>query len=67
MSVSEIIIANVVPEVQPKLMSLSQRGFGLIPQVIGNDDIDLGIEINIDQPNKLAQTVLSMLSRRLFV
>ena len=59
--VSDMIIANVVPEVQPKLMSL-HRGFGIIPQVIGHDDIDLGIKINIDHP-KLGQTVLLMLSR----
>jgi type III pantothenate kinase len=50
--VSDMIIANVVPEVQPKLINLAQRGFGLIPQVIGNENIDLGIRINIDQPNQ---------------
>ena len=37
--VSDIIVANVVPEVQAKLISLAQHGFGLIPQFIGNDDI----------------------------
>ena len=47
-----MIIANVVPEVQPKLISLARRGLNLKPQVIGNEDIDLGIKINIDQPNQ---------------
>ncbi len=49
---TDIIIANVVPEVQPKLVSLAQRGFNLIPMVIGDEDIDLGIKININQPNQ---------------
>ena len=46
--VSDMIIANVVPEVQPKLVNLARYGFGIIPQVIGNKDVDLGIKINID-------------------
>ena len=29
---SDMIIANVVPEVQPKLISLARRGLNLIPQ-----------------------------------
>ena len=49
---SDMIIATVVPEVQPKLISLAQGGLNLMPQVIGNEDIDLGIKINIDQPNQ---------------
>ena len=49
---SDMIIANVVPEVQPKLMCLAQRGLKLKPQVIGDKEIDLGIKINIDQPNQ---------------
>ena len=49
---SDMIIANVVPEVQPKLMCLARRGLNLIPQVIGDKNIDLGIKINIDQPNQ---------------
>jgi type III pantothenate kinase len=49
---SDMIVANVVPGVQPKLISLAQRGLNLIPRVIGNKDIDLGIKINIDQPNQ---------------
>ena len=47
-----MIIASVVPDVQPKLISLARRGLNLIPQIIGNEDIDLGIAINIDQPNQ---------------
>jgi len=50
--ISEIIIANVVPEVQPNLMCLAKRGFGLVPQVIGEDNIDLGIKVNIDAPDQ---------------
>ena len=49
---SDMIVANVVPEVKPKLISLAQRGLNLIPRIIGNEDIDLGIKINIDQPNQ---------------
>ena len=49
---THMIIANVVPEVQPKLISLAKRGLNIIPRVIGNEDIDLGIKINIDQPNQ---------------
>ena len=49
---SDIIIATVVPEVEPKLISLAQDCLSLTPQVIGDEDIDLGIKINIDQPNQ---------------
>jgi type III pantothenate kinase len=49
---SDMIIANVVPEVQPKLIALAQCRLNLIPRIIGNEDIDLGIKINIDQPNQ---------------
>ena len=49
---SDMIIASVVPEVQPKLISLAQRGLNLIPQVIGDNNVNLGIKINIDQPNQ---------------
>ena len=48
--VSDMIIATVVPEVKTKLIDLARCGFDLIPQVIGNVDIGLGIKINIDQP-----------------
>ena len=51
-AVTDMIIANVVPEVQPKLMNLALQGFGLNPQVIGHPDIDLGIKINIDRPDQ---------------
>ena len=49
---SGMIIANVVPEVHSKLISLAQRGLNLKPQVVGDEDIDLGIKINIDQPDQ---------------
>ena len=49
---SDMIVANVVPEVQPKLISLAQCRLNLTPRIIGNEDIDLGIKINIEQPNQ---------------
>ena len=49
---SDMIVANVVPEMQPKLISLAQCRLNLIPRIIGDEDIDLGIKINIDQPNQ---------------
>ena len=49
---SGMIIANVVPEVHSKLISLAQRGLNLKPQVVGDEEIDLGIKINIDQPDQ---------------
>ena len=62
---SDMIIANVVPELQPKLLDLAQRGFGLIPQVIGDEAIDLGIKINIDQPNQAgADRVVNVVAAR---
>ena len=36
----------------PKLISLAQCRLNFIPLIIGNEDIDLGIKINIDQPNQ---------------
>ena len=51
-AITDIIIANVVPEVQPKLVNLALRGFDLTPKVVGNSDIDLGIKINIDRPDE---------------
>ncbi len=50
--VTDMIIANVVPEVQPQLLCLAERGFGIVPQVIGDEGIDLGIKINIDEPKQ---------------
>ena len=51
-AVTDMIIANVVPEMLPKLMGLAERGFGLVPKVVGDDNIDLGIKVNIDEPNQ---------------
>jgi type III pantothenate kinase len=34
--VTDMIIASVVPEVQPKLINLASRGFGIVPQVVGD-------------------------------
>ena len=51
-AVTGMIIANVVPDVQPKLINLALHGFGLTPLVVGDVDIDLGIKINIDQPDQ---------------
>ena len=50
--ITDMIIASVVPEVQPKLINLASRGFGIVPQVVGDSGIDLGIDIHIDRPDQ---------------
>jgi type III pantothenate kinase len=50
--VSGIIIASVVPDITPKLEMMARSGFGLDPMIVGNEDIDLGIEIEIDNPSQ---------------
>ena len=50
--VSGIVIASVVPDITPKLEMMARSGFGLDPMIVGNEDIDLGIEIEIDNPSQ---------------
>jgi type III pantothenate kinase len=51
-AVKDIIIASVVPEVQPKLVNLAIRGFNLTPMVVGAANVKLGIDVRIDRPDQ---------------
>ena len=51
-AVKDIIIASVVPEVQPKLVNLAIRGFNLRPMVVGAANVKLGIDVRIDRPDQ---------------
>jgi len=51
-AVSDVIIACVVPEIQPKLVNLALRGFNLTPLVVGSAEVTLGIEVLIDRPDQ---------------
>ena len=50
--ITGVIIAGVVPEIQPKLVALASRGFDLMPLCVGDPDVNLGIDINIDRPEQ---------------
>ena len=67
-AVTDIIIANVVPEVQSKLINLALYGFSITPQVVGDADIDLGIKINIDRPDQAGadRLVYAVAARELY-
>jgi type III pantothenate kinase len=47
-----VMIASVVPDIQPKLMALARRGFDLVPLCVDDPDMNLGIAINIDRPEQ---------------
>ena len=65
--VTEVIIACVVPEVQPKLQNMALRGFGVTPLVVGAVDVDLGIDVNIDQPGQAgADRLVNAVAARAF-
>ena len=50
--INGVIIASVVPDIQPKLVTLAHRGFGLVPLCVDESNVDLGIAINIDRPEQ---------------
>ena len=50
--ISGVIIASVVPDIQPKLVALAHRGFDLVPLCVNDSDVELGIAINIDRPEQ---------------
>ena len=50
--VSGIIIASVVPEITPQLVMMARTGFGLDAMMIGDDDVDLGIVVDISNPSQ---------------
>ena len=51
-TVDGVIIASVVPGLTPLVQSAAQRLFACRVMVVGNADVDLGIKVNIDQPEQ---------------
>ncbi len=51
-SVDGVIIASVVPNLLPLLHGAVQRLFSCAAMVVGSADVDLGIKVNIDQPDQ---------------
>ena len=47
-----VMIASVVPDIQPKLVALATRAFDVNPLCVGDAGVDLGISINIDRPEQ---------------
>ena len=47
-----VVIASVVPDIQPKLVALAQRAFNQQPLCVGDAAVDLGISVNIDRPEQ---------------
>ena len=52
-SVNSAIIATVVPTALFALKTLCRTYFGADPLVIGDDDVEIGIDILLDQPQEL--------------
>ena len=50
--IAGVMIASVVPDIQPKLVALAYRAFDLVPLCVDDPDVDLGIAINIDRPEQ---------------
>ena len=50
--ITGVMIASVVPDIQPKLVALAHRGFDLVPLCVDGSNVDLGIAINIDRPEQ---------------
>ena len=50
--INGVMIASVVPDIQPKLVALAHRGFDLVPLCVNESNVDLGIAINIDRPEQ---------------
>jgi len=47
------IIASVVPQALFNLVSLCERYFSGTPLIVGDDDVDLGLQILIDRPEQV--------------
>ena len=50
--INGVMIASVVPNIQPKLVALAHRGFDVVPLCVDDPNVDLGIAINIDRPEQ---------------
>lgn len=51
-AVSGIVMASVVPDITPQLELMARCGFGIDPVIAGNEDVDLGIVVDIDNPKQ---------------
>ena len=50
--ITGVMIASVVPDIQPELVALAHRGFDLVPLCVDDPCVELGIAINIDRPEQ---------------
>ncbi len=66
-NIAGAIIANVVPQAMFNLVSLCERYFIGTPLIVGDSDVDLGLEILIDRPEQVGAdrlvTAVSTFSR----
>lgn len=51
--VGSVIIATVVPKALDNLMTLSRKYFGHEPLVIGEDGVDLGLTVDVENPSEV--------------
>ena len=51
-AVSGIVMASVVPDITPQLVMMARSGFGLDPVIVGNEGVDLGIAVDIENPSQ---------------
>jgi type III pantothenate kinase len=51
--IDEVIIATVVPENLFDLRTLSEKYFNCTALVVGDDNVDIGIEIHVDRPGEV--------------
>ena len=52
-NIKGIIIANVVPEITFNLVTLCERYFEIRPMIVGDPEVDLGIDIDIHDPKEV--------------
>lgn len=51
--IDDVIIATVVPENLFDLRTLSEKYFGCKALVVGDDNVELGIEVHVDRPGEV--------------
>ena len=51
-SISNCIVASVVPEVLLQIKIFNEKYLNIAPLIIGDDNVDLGISVNIDVPSE---------------
>ena len=62
-AITGCIIASVVPQGLFNLVSLCERYFSGPPMVVGDEDVDLGLEVLIDRPEQVgADRLVTMVS-----